>query len=363
MSSLAAEGWRMFKRHLKVRGKQYTRIGKHAEEICKNTLEQLWNGRIMQTSLGHYNQFYSRDFGMVIPALLELGYKDACKATMEYALSAYKERGEITTHISVDGKALRFPNVYSPDSVAYFLKSYRLVFGKTRKEDKTFLQQQVKHFCTTVLDNEGKIKRGVHFGGMRDHAVRDASCYDTVMAAVVQRECASLDLPFMHPQTDYAKILIDDYWTGSYFQDDSENKTMTADACIYPFWHGIIKDEEKLRKTVKTMQAAKLDRPFPIKYVATAQDQGKNIWQNIFVPGWEADSIWPMSGLPFIDIVAKIDKKQAKYYHIQYRKRIQKYGTFIELYDRKGKPYTSLVYSADEGMIWCANWLRQLETF
>ena len=350
----------MFTRHLHVRGKHYTRVGKTAEEICTNTLEQLWNGRILQTSLGHYPQFYARDFGMVVESLIDLGHKDACEATMTYALSHYKAAGEVTTHLSITGKALSFPSVYSPDSLAYFLKSYRVVFGKLRPEDKAFLQEAVKKFCTTVLDKEGKVKRQTHFGGMRDHAVRDASCYDTVMTAVVQRESKLLGLDFAHKDVDYAKMLIDDYWTGTHFKDDMSNETMTADACIYPFWHSIITDKALLRQTITSMQQAKLDRPFPIKYVPSAQEQGKSIWQNIFVPDWEADSVWPMSGLPFIDLVMQIDQKKARYYHIQYRKLIQKYGTFIEVYGRNGKPYTSLVYSADEGMIWCAHWLRQL---
>ena len=49
---------------------------------------------------------------------------------------------------------------------------------------------------TEVLDLEGKVKRKKHFSGMRDHAIRDASCYDTVMVAVVARESKLLGLDF-----------------------------------------------------------------------------------------------------------------------------------------------------------------------
>ena len=350
----------MLKRHRTIRREGYLKLGKNAHDICTTTLEKLWNGKYIRTSLGNYPQFYARDFGIVAETLKQVGYTKRGKATVRYALQQYEKAGKVTTHLSPEGKALNFPNAYSPDSFAYFLIALRVFGGKKlAKEHEPFLQSEVDRFCEETLDEEGNIIRKTHLVGMRDHAVRDASCYDTVMAGVVQRECETLGLDYRFPDVDYSKRLVRDYWNGEWFNDDKSNQTLTADANIYPFWHGLVKDTNKLRKVIKHMREKKMDQPHPIKYVATRKEKGKTIWQNILVPGWEADCVWPMSGLPFIDIVSQADKKQAKRYHKQYRQLLEKHGTLIEVLTTEGKPYSSIFYSADEGMIWSAHWLRQ----
>ncbi|MBW2983374.1 hypothetical protein KY327_03645 [Candidatus Woesearchaeota archaeon] len=361
--SLVLEGWRMYKRHRRVKRHGYVRQGYKAEDVCKNTLEKLWNGTYIQTSLGNYTQFYSRDFGMAAESLKKLGYAKRGLATVKYALEKYEQAGKVTTHLSPKGKALNFPGAYSPDSFAYLLISVRVFGGREMgKKHKPFLQAETDRFCEQALDEQGLIRRKKHFGGMRDHAVRDASCYDTVMAGVVQRECKKLGLDYRFPKIDYGEVLVDEYWNGEWFDDDKNNKTLTADANIYPFWHGLIKDKTKLQKVLKHMRRKKMDRPLPVRYVATREEEGKTIWQNILVPGWEADCVWPMSGLPFIDITSDVNEKKAKEYHDQYCKMLEKHGTLIEVLDKKGKPYKSRYYSADEGMIWSAHWLRQATT-
>lgn len=356
---LACEGLRMYRRHLRVRGKNHTRYAGSAKDICEAILEDLWNGTFYQTSKGNYPQFYARDFGMALDALIARGHKESARKTLAYALERYKKAGRVTTHLTPKGKAVSFPNAYSPDSFAYLLRSVRVLGDKKLlRTYKEFLQREANRFAKQALDSEGKVKRGKHLVGMRDHAIRDASCYDTVMAAVVQRECKELGLHFAHEKTDYKQVLLDDYWTGAYFKDDMSKDTLTADANIYPFWHGIITDKKLLQKAVKSMQQAGLDKPFPIKYVATKKEKGKTIIWELFSKDWEADNAWPMSAMPYIDILSKIDRRKAAFHHDQYKRLIEEYGTFIEVYDRNGKPYHSAFYSADEAMIWAAMWLH-----
>lgn len=355
---LSLEALRMFKRHLKVRGKNFTYIRGDAPTVAKTILKKLYNGRFMQTSLGNYPQFYARDFGMMLPALLELGYKEQAKKTLEYALKRYKKHKFITTHITPKGIPINFPNTFSPDSVAYILRSIILLNDKELIDKyKDFLQTQVYKFFHIALDSDGTIKKNTHFAGMRDHSVRNSSCYDTVMAAIV-KECANklkLQNPLKH--FDYKSILLENYWNGEYFYDDIQNKTLTADANIYPFWLDIIKDKTMLKSVIKHIQENNLDKPFPIKYVANKKHKGKTLISEKLVSDWQGSAIWPMSGLPYIQLLLKIDKEKAIFHLTQYKRLIEKYGTFLEVYTSKGQPYKSLVFSTDEGMIWCALWL------
>ena len=98
------EGKHMLKRHMKVRGKHFSANGNEAREICENILSALWNGEYFHTSLGNYPGFYSRDFGMMIQPLLNLGYREEVKKTIMYALDKYEKQGGITTFINKHGK-------------------------------------------------------------------------------------------------------------------------------------------------------------------------------------------------------------------------------------------------------------------
>lgn len=350
------EGIHMFRRHLRVRGKHFRRLDGDATQICQQTLDELYTGYFYRTSFGNYPHFYARDFGMVVKALLFLRKRKEVVSTLRYALEQYKEFGAIKTFITILGKPLNFPSVYSLDSTAYMLYALALVDDKDLVDEfKDFLQEEVNKFYEVVVDKDtGLPKRRKHFGSMRDHSKRDASCYDAVMCAVVQREAKRLGLSY-EGNYDYRVLIVKNYWTGKFFRDDLVSDHLSADACIYPFWLGIIDDKKMLRTTIQSIQDQKLDIPFPIKYVQ--KDSGHKIFEEIFVPGWQDNSVWPMSGLPFIEVVSMVDKERAKKYLKQYKEKIEEHATFIEVYAPDGKPYKSWFFSADEGMLWCANYL------
>lgn len=359
------EGKRMLARHLSVRGKYFRRFDGNAVEISKKIVNQLFNGSYYATSLGHYPHFYSRDFGMMVPSLLEMGKRSEVKSTLMYALDIFEHAGGITTFISNKNKAVNFPNVYSPDSVAHIFRSVGLLNDKeVISRFKHFLQMEVNRFYDTAIYKiTGEIKRHIHFGGMRDHSKRDSSCYDTVMAAVISREADFLGLDNPLSRFDYKEILIKDFWTGAYFKDDRSSNILSADANIYPFWYGIIDDIDFQRTAIESMQALNLDKPFPVKYVSDKKQKGKTIFVEKLVSDWESNSIWPMSALPFIDIVGDIDLKKAKFYLSQYTDLIESHKTFLEVYNSTGVPYKSVVYSCDEGMLWAALYITLVNRF
>ncbi len=353
------EAVRMFRRHQRVQGKNFKKFSGNDIEIGEQILEELWNGTYYKTSIGHYPGFYSRDFGMVIDSLLKLGHKERVRKTLVYALNIYRKQGGIKTFISKKGKTVNFPNVYSPDSTAYMFRSVRVLNDKKIiKEFKPFLQEELnKYYIIVVHKITGEVKRKIHFGGMRDHSKRDSSAYDTVMTAMISREADKLGLENPLKRFDYKEILLENYWTGNYFKDNASSNELSADANIYPFWHDIIKDKQKLLRVIIGIKERHLDKPFPIKYVAQKEKKGETIFAETFVKDWEADAIWPMSALPYIDILRRVDKKLAKQHIDQYRRLILKYRTFLEVYDRNGKPFVTPFYSTDEGRIWVATYL------
>ena len=75
------------------------------------------------------------------------------------------------------------------------------------------------------------------------------------------------------------------------------------------------------------------------------------------ISGYEQSAIWTHMGPLFIEVVAKIDKGMARKYLLQYKETIEKHGNYLEIFDRKMKPFTSPFYYSDESMLWAANYL------
>ena len=54
----------------------------------------------------------------------------------------------------------------------------------------------------------------------------------------------------------------------------------------------------------------------------------------------------------------KINKNKAEEYIQQYRSIIEKYKNYLEVFSSDGRPYKSLFYYCDEGMLWAVNFLE-----
>ena len=229
--------------------------------------------------------------------------------------------------------------------------------AKARRVYYDFLEQEAQRFFITAIASDTGLVKPKHFSGMKDYAVRERSCYDTVMAGVMQSSLRRLKIDNPLKDYNYPKILRDHYWQGNYFLDDLSGKDYVAgDANIYAFWFGIINSNSMLKKSIKSMQEVGLDDPFPLSYTKNTK-KPRFILAEHFVPQWEAQSIWPQMGLFYIELLRKIDKKKAREHLRSYKKVIEENSNFMELFTAHGKPYKSLLYSADGGMLWASMYL------
>jgi hypothetical protein len=349
------EASRIFRHSQKVKKEGYKKYQGDALEICEKIISDCWNGNSFDVSTGHFIQYYSRDIGWCAPYLIELGYKEELKITVLAALDKFLAQGKITVAITPEGVAFNFPDCQSIDSLAYFIRTLRLCDCRNlTDEQKKFLNSEITRVITTTVDmNTGLIKKDIHISAMKDHAIRESSMYDNTMLAVISEETDKLGIENPLKNFNYPSILIENFWSGAYFYDDMKKaQIVTGDSNIIPFWTGIIKDHRLLEQTIKSIQTAGLDNPFPLKYVSSPRKELKMVWTEYLVPGWEQDTIWSMMGLMYIEILAKIDRQKAVKHLETYKKIIEENKTFVELFDKNGKPYKSLFYAADEGMIW-----------
>lgn len=332
----------------KLRGpKQYSG---NAEKICKQIIDDCWNGTYYETSTHHYREFWARDFGYCAEHLMSLGKREQVLKTLDYALSRYTKTG-INTTISRRGTPFSFPNVYSPDSIALFFHALRVANATDLvSKHHDYLQHELNTYADTVLKN-GRVKRHHHFSGMRDHARHDSSCYNHCMSILLARESTKLGFHFPYSERELIKTL-EEYWTGTHYKDDRANTEASGDANTLPYWLGI---KKHFRQSLKTIQEQGLDAPVPLAYANhKCTHMLKTEW---LVPGWQHHTRWPFLGLLWSHAVKKNKPALAQQYKKQYAELIERDGTLYEIYTPEGKPYKSLFYHADEGMLWASMWL------
>jgi hypothetical protein len=332
------------------------------EAICRQIIIDCYDQekKHFAVSRGHFCEFYCRDFGWCAEALLSLGFRNEVMSTLDYAFSAFEQHGRIEQSISSSGKPFTFPAKYSPDALAFMIRTLKLAKAdELVKKYKDFLGQEVRRYYDIVIDKKtGLVRKDCSFSSMKDYAVRQSSCYDNVMTAMLANDLPLIGLYNPFKKWNYKKLIINYFWNGEYFFDDlSDSRVICGDANVMPFWSGILDDKAMLKKAVNTVRSQALDKPFPLKYAKERYGEQKAIWQEIFAGNYERNSIWAHVGLMYIRVVAQIDKKLVKEYLAQYKKQIEKYRTFLEVYDSDGKPFKNLFYYTDESMLWAANYL------
>ncbi len=355
MSPLFFEALRIFRTSMKVKLFGRPNYQGNEETIAKTIIEKCFNGTFFQVSTGHFNQFYTRDFGMVTKALLELGYQEEVKKTIEYALEKFAKAKRFTTHLTPKGKPVNFPT-QSPESASYILNSLILLNDKEliNKYSYLFREEAERIYNEDINHTTGLLRTDKQFSSMKDHAIRQSSCYNNTFLGLFAKNLKKIGINSSLDTYNYPSLLKKYFWKEKGFIEDlSGREVYSADANIYPYWTGLITNKSMKKKSIQIIRDQKLDKPFPLKYTRK-EDVGKLNNTNLLVPGYETTSIWVHLGMNYIEVVAKDNKELAKKYLQQYSKLIKKHKNFLEVYTITGKPFSRPLYESDHSMIWVA---------
>lgn len=355
------EAWRMLKQRLKIGFRGIDKYKGDSKEICEQIIKDCWNTRYFQVSTGHFCQFYTRDFGWCIEPLMKLGYEKEVKKTLNYAVTIFNKNNKITTTITPSSIAYDFP-CYAPDSLAFFIRSLRISNSfDVIKKNKDFLNNEIKKYFDIVIDKDtGLAKKDKRFSSMKDRYFRESSCYDNIMSAMLKDDLSKIKIlnnPFKNYNYNYKKTIKDTFWTGDYFLDDLKSKHIAGDANVIPYWTKVFNNKNMIKKSVDSIINNKLDKPFPLKYTSKKPKQ-KAHWTEILSPNYEGNTIWTQLGMMYIKVVKNINKEMAQNYIFAYKKVIERYKNFIELFNPDGTLYKNIFYHADTGMLWASMFLE-----
>lgn len=351
----ATEGTRIFLTSLKNKIKPHRYYGS-AEDICKLTVNDCWNGRFFQTSTHNFPQFWTRDFGWCTQSLMKLGHADKVHQTMRYAVNRFKHYNKITTTITPGGRPFNYPTT-AVDSLPWLIHSIR-ISQFPHYELRGFLNLQVQKFFHEFINPlNGLVKPELHVSSMKDLAVRKSSCYDNCMVGMLATDLTELKLVNPFEKYNYPALLREHFWNGSFFFDDLAKKMYVAgDANLFPFIVGLVSDPEMLALAIQAIEGAGLTDPFPLKYTSSRRHV-EFIWQEKLLPNYESDAIWMHMGPLYIKLLQHVDKDKAALYKQRYKEAIEKAGNYLEVYTKEGLPYKTPLYTCDRGLLWAANYL------
>ncbi|MBI4150136.1 hypothetical protein HY488_01900, partial [Candidatus Woesearchaeota archaeon] len=346
--------FRMLHRRWQFSKRGFHRYAGDAEQICEQIVNDCWNGEFFQTSTGHFCEFWTRDFGMCVEALLKLGWKKEVNMTFEYAMARFADAGRVTTNIPKDGKPADFPN-FAVDSLPFFVRSLRLAGAKQLlKEHKVFLNKEIERYYNIVFDSKTSL---VHtdrsFSSMKDLAKRKSSTYDNSMLFMLGEDLAALHLSNPFAKRNIVKAMENHLWNGRFFEEDMRKTgIVTGDANTFPFWCNVFTSRKMAQSCIAQICKHGLDKPFPLKYTVEPKQISKMLMIEPFTGGYERDAIWMHLGLCYMDVVWQYDKTLFSEYVDQLTWVIEKNKTFLEVFESDGTPFRTPFYVSDEGMLW-----------
>lgn len=355
------DSFRILRRNITIRREGLKRYEGGTKDIIDQIIKSCWNSNnnYFQVSSGNFKNFFTRDFGIVCKALIELGYREEVKQTLEYALEKFEKHGHVTVAISENGRPFDFPT-YAPDSLAFLLNSLSLVEDKELVyRYRHFLNSEIDYFFDNVIDKStGLVRKDRFFSSMKDYAKRKSSCYDNCMAFLIQKNSEKLGLNNPLRKYNYKELIKNNFWNGNYFLDDLSGKDYVAsDAQIFPFWVELFDEREMFESIKKEIEKNYLNDPLPMRYTKSDADVDM-FFVEVFNKGYQKDTIWSNIGMIWLEVLYKFDRDLLNEEIEKYDKIIAKYGNFLEVYNSDLTPFKSSFYFSDDSMIWSAIFLN-----
>jgi hypothetical protein len=333
----------------------------NAQQICNQIIDRLWEGDFYRTSLGHFDFFWMRDFGTVCQSLVNLGYTNRVHHTLAWALQHYRRAGDVTLCIDKAGNTFNAPAKKSIDALPWLLHS--LVAGNYQLTlaERAFLDNQLEKYCTTFLDpTTGNIRDRVRYAELRDAVYYNQSAYSLALIARMAKCADELGLQtFPFDMRHYQNDLVNNYWTGEYFQADRTTKSYSSECALMPFFLDVIDDAEKAAQTFDYIQRAGLNALYPLQY-CTEPDlfhyrptMGKAI-----MPNYTGTTIWTWHGTFYLHLLKRYQHSDYHQQYANFTDLIEHHGTYPELINNDGTWYKAPFYMADPGMVWAALFLE-----
>jgi hypothetical protein len=361
--------WTLFKEGLRIlrhnlHKKSFREYEGDAVAICRQIVEDCWNGTYFKAGATHLDQFWIRDLGWCIRDLKRLGYQDRLRENLAWVLGVYRGNQRVTTTVFHMKKAHDI-FVYASDSMPFLL----FCLNEAGASDLTamyadFLNDEARRYRRNLLDEEtGRARRDRYFSAAKDVMQYKSTCYTHVFMQWMKEQCRRtgglVEDPFV--DLDFSDVILANYWTGEFFRndDESDEALLSADANVWPFWTGVVTDGEKMLKAFAALEREGLTDPFPIKYHRDLERSRVVNLPRLMIPNYQGNSIWTLLGPLYIELLARIDRGKARKHLNAYTEQIERWRTYVEVFepDGTGPLKGRFGHGSEAGMLWACMYL------
>jgi hypothetical protein len=354
----------------------------------------------------HYSDLYVRNLGIFYNELLTplpdhsaqdwQARQRIALQTVALDLAYLRSTKKLVTTIApLGGKRFTGINIYSEPSDALHAVLFTLdrlvtpesdtaeTTKKLLEENRAALQAEVKRYITTVIDPETlMVKEDIHLSSARDGVQRKGAFYDTVIAWKTVRLAQKLDLIDEESWPSELRQVLDTqawkerimarYWQPELgiFANDLHDTEFSGDSLIV-LSAGFLDpthsaDRQKLERIVAFIQKHELDKPFPLRYSRSTQQNELHLAVKLFAAAYMGDSIWSHWGIEYTKVLLALSQtsqenhceylKDALTHLDTYRQSIEEFGGYPELYSGQGKAFETLAVRGVLHTGWVVNY-------
>lgn len=347
-----------------------TRYPGSAEEICEQVVRRCFQPeqRFFMTSPSSYPEFWARDFGRCVPALLSLGFEREVVETYRYALDRYEREGAFALVVTPAGRLFDFPAGYAPDGFAFFLHGLAQLGDRDLvARHRAFIERESDRFASVVVDPQtGLVRRNVLFSEAQDNAIRDSSCYSNAACFLARRSLQDLGIRNPLAPFDYREIL-EGFWEKDHFVDDMRRPPFpSGDAQILPFWCGALGSagamSDRLDTVLAWMDDHGLNTPLPSRY-GNGPHPGRRMHLVHRINPWQAGAVWTCLGLHLLEVLRDAHHPRFPSELERFRAMVERERCFPEVLDAEtGSLFCSSVVLSEDSMLWAANLWQMLRS-
>ena len=233
---------------------------------------------------------------------------------------------------------------------------------------RDWLAAEVAWFAERVVDPAtGLVRADRTYSAHRDTVVNRSTAYGNTMVALLAKTLAEtgwFTSPLArHLDGDHDRLLRDHFWMGDRFRDSLGDDTVSGEANVWPFYAGIVTDNEMLRSSLAHLEANGFADPYPLRY-ETVRRPAREVWFTRHVlPNYQGTTIWTSLGAIYLQLLRSVDPAAAAREIERYRGWIERDGTYWEVLDGRGRPWISprRLFIGEESMLWSAIFLDVLE--
>lgn len=360
---------------------------------------------------GHFYQIFVRNLGVFFNSLLDPRIpstdedwdlrQSIALRTIAYDLALFQQAGrEYTTLTPIKKNLYTGLNLYARSSdslhaIVYTLNAltdesfietifpakYKIkkqlqsqnAAKKLLQTYKKILRLLIQKYYEDLIDSSTRlIKQNLLLASARDGIKRESSFYDNVILWSTIRLATKLHLYKISDKELqlWKERILKTFWNkteGIFLDDLSEQKYLfSADSFIVLstqfFDLKNKRDRNYMLRMIAYVKKNKLDLPFPLHY--STVDLPKKLYRPVryFAPSYMGSSIWCHWGMEYIKCLIYFSKdnpellSDAKHHLISYKKNIERYGGYPEVYAKNGKPLSTRLYRSVLHNGWVINY-------